>query len=167
MPKIVVSAEVESRITRHADPDDIWDAGDTAGEVSNVEAFIDRHDGRYYGESVARELDVKIGDTVYAVVADYESGSTFGRSGGHATVLDVFTTLLEAEGLLEAAQAPPASDDYSDRYSFTHNGVDYHRSWVGHFESLNSLDIWDIQVKQNPHDPIKKGPGRYSLKRGH
>lgn len=167
MPKIVVSAETEVHTTRCADPTDPWDNGDTAGSVSNVQAFLDRHDGRYYGDSVARDLDVQIGETVYAVVADYESGSTFGRSGGHAQVLDVFTTLPEAEALLEAAEAPPASDDYSDKYSFTYNGEQYSRSWVGYFERLNSLDIWDIQVREAPGDPLRKGSGRYSLKRGH
>lgn len=167
MPKIVVSADTQVGVTRERDPNDPWDQGDTSGHVSNVRAFLDRHDGVYYGESKARDLDVKVGDTVYAVVADYESGSTFGRSGGHAQVLDVFTTLKEAEGLVEAATAPPKGDGYEDRYSFTHEGETYSRSWVGYFERLQSLDVWDIVVRENPGDPLRKGPGRYSLKRGH
>jgi hypothetical protein len=164
--KIVVSAETEVHTTRNPDPTDSWDQGDTAGHVSNVFAFLDKSTGHYYGDSVSRDLNVTYGDTVYAVVADYESGSTFGRSGGHAQVLDVFTTEEDAAALLEAAQANPKTDAYQEKYSFEHNGVTYHRAWVGYFESLNSLDVWDVVVRQNPNDPIKRGPGRYSLKRG-
>lgn len=164
--KIVVSAETEITSVREADPDDPWDSGDTSGHVSNVFAFPDKSNGHHYGASVSRDLDVKPGGTVYAVVADYESGDTFGRSGGHADVLDVFATEEEAAALLEAAQAPPESADFRARYSFEHNGETYRRAWVGHFESLNSLDVWDVVVRQNPNDPIRRGPGRYSLKRG-
>lgn len=167
MPKIAVSAHTETWTAREADPDDRWDQGDTEGQVANVTAYVDTSNTHSYGESVGKELDVKIGDTVYAVVADYSSGSTFGRDGGHAQVLDVFTTEDEAAALLEAARNIPESADFSARYGFEHNGVHYFRSWVGYFESLNSLDIWSVIVRQNPADPIRKGPGRYSLKRGH
>jgi hypothetical protein len=167
MLKIVASADTETWTTRKRDPSDSWDNGDTAGRVTNVRAFVDRSSNSYYGDSAVRELDVQIGDTVYAVVADYESGDTFGRSGGHAQVLDVFATLEEAEALVKAALAVPADDTSYSRYGFTHNGKDYSRSWVGYFESLQSMDIWDVQVRQNPEDPLRKGPGRYSFKRGH
>jgi hypothetical protein len=164
--KIAVSAEVETWDSRAADPDDSWDRGDTSGRVTNVLAFPDKGPSYSYGDSIARDLDVKFGDTVYAVVADYESGDTFGRSGGHAQVLDVFLTEAEAAALVEAAKDVPKGDEMG-RYGFTHNEVDYHRSWVGYFESLNDLDVWAVEVRPHPSDPIKKGPGRYSLKRGH
>lgn len=134
--------------------------------VSNVIAFPDKSNATYHGCSVSRELDVKIGGRVYAVVADYTTSSTFGPTSGQAQVLDVFTTVEEAEALADAAKALPEDDDFSSRYSFTHNGVQYYRPWVGHFEELRSLDIWDVQVLPHPKDPIKKGSGRYSLKRG-
>lgn len=165
MTKIVISAETETHVTRDPDPDDGWDNGDTAGRVSNVMAYVETRENHYYGESACVDLDVPEGGTVYAVVADYESGSTFGRSGGHASVLDAFATFEEAEALVTAALAVPEKDDYS-KYGFTHNGKDYHRSWLGYFESLQSLDIWDITVRRHPSDPLRKGPGRYSLKRG-
>jgi hypothetical protein len=167
MTKIVISAETETHVTRHPDPDDEWDSGDTDGHVSNVIAYVETRNNHYYGSSECVELDVTVGGTVYAVVADYDSGSTFGRDGGHAQVLDAFATMEEAEALMAAAAATPEKDDFISRYSFTHNGKDYSRSWVGHFESLNRLDIWDVIVRQNPADPFrKKGTGRYSLRRG-
>jgi hypothetical protein len=158
--KIAVSAETDTWTTRNPDPEDSWDQGDSEGRVSNVRAFVDRGNSYHYGDSIAKDLDVKYGDTVYAVVADYSSGSTFGRSGGHAQVLDVFTTPEEAAALAEAAGA-------GTDYSFEHNGKDYSRSWVGYFEDLNDLAVWDVIVRQNPEDPIRKGSGRYSQKRGH
>lgn len=160
MTKIVVTAETREWTTRERDPNDSWDNGDTAGEVHNVVAFIERVESGYYGESHGKDLpDVKVGDTVYAVVADYESGCTFGRSGGHASVLDVFSDPEEAQALADAALKP---DGFEERwgsqqpkydYSFTHNGQSYYRSWVGYFESLNSLDVWACTVKSAPKDP--------------
>jgi hypothetical protein len=165
--KIIVTAETEQWTSRCADPDDEYDSGDTDGRVSDVTAFEDTTgvDRYSYGDSVRRELDVRIGTLVYAVVAAYESGSTYGRSGGHAKVLDVFTTEQEAQGLRDAATAPPASDAFEDRYPFTYNGATYHRVWAGHFERLNSVDVWSVNVRRNPADPFRKGTGRYSSAR--
>lgn len=160
MLKIGISAETDTWYTRAPDSNDSWDRGDTAGRVSNVTAFVDRNDGYYRGCSLAKDMDVQLGDTIYAVVADYEVGSTFGRSGGHSQVLDAFTTEEEAAALLEAAKA-------DNGYGFTHNGQNYNRNWVGYFESLNELTVWECEVRRHPDDPIRKGPGRYSLKRGH
>lgn len=162
--KIIVSAETETWTSRCADPDSEWDSGDTDGRVSDVTAFEDRSGKEHYsyGDSLRKELDVTLGDLVYAVVADYSSGSTFGRDGGHAKVLDVFATEEEANSLVEAAKAPSASARSQDRYRFTHNGTDYFRIWTGHFESLNSLDVWSVNVRRDPADPFRKGTGRYS-----
>jgi hypothetical protein len=141
--KVLIDTETYVYQTREPDPEDSWDMGDSAGYVSNV---IARDPGTrgvssYRGsDSIVIELPVKIGDTIYAVVADYESGSTFGRDGGHASVLDAFMTIEEAEALIKVAKEPSAG------YAFTYNGVEYYRSWEGYFESLNSLDIWSLTV---------------------
>lgn len=95
MTNIVVTTEVETWTTRRADPNDRWDNGDTAGRVTNVAAWIEE-DARhaYFGSSLSKEFpdDVTVGTTLYAVVADYSSGCTFGRDGGHSSVVDVFTS---------------------------------------------------------------------------
>lgn len=166
MTRVVVTAETRTWETRPADPSDSWDNGDTAGEVTNVVAFMERAEAHYYGESHGKDLgDVEIGDTVYAVVADYESGCTFGRDGGHATVLDFFTDPAEAKALAAAALKPDGQverwaghmvDQFD--YSFTHNGQSYYRSWVGYFESLNSLDVWECRIKGVAKDPWSDDP---------
>lgn len=167
MTKIVVSAETESWTIREANPTDQWDTGDTDGRVTDVVAYVEsRAGGTYYGSSACVDLDVKVGGTVYAVVADYSSGSTFGQDGGYAQVLDAFTTEAEAEALLAAAKEPSTGQGF-DRMSFEHGGKRYARIWDGYFESLNSLTVWEVQVRLHPADPFRKrkGTGRYSDKR--
>lgn len=160
MTHVVASAETESWVTRRADPDDKWDVGDSAGRVTNVEVVVSQEEQSYYGSSVGRNLDVNVGDTVYAVAADYSSGCTFGRSGGHGQVLDVFTDPAEAQSLAEAALQIGERD-----YSFKHNNVEYRADWQGYFESLNSIDVWECTVKPHfaynsfsaPHIGFKRG----------
>lgn len=165
MARVVVSAETREWTTRQRDPSDSWDIGDTAGEVSNVVAWLEGQEVHYYGDSHGKEIEgADIGTKVWAVVADYESGCTFGRSGGHAQVLDFFDNPAEAKALSVAALTP---DGERERwggkekvfdYSFTHNGETYHRNWVGYFESLNSLDVWECRIKGQAKDPWSDDP---------
>lgn len=161
MARVVVSAETRTWETRPRDPSDSWDNGDTAGEVTNVVAFLEPREVSYYGDSHGKDIEgADIGTTVYAVVADYESGCTFGRDGGHASVLDFFTDPAEAKALAEAALKPDSEGRNwrGDKekvcgYSFEYNGQTYHRAWVGYFESLNTLDVWECRIKGTAKDP--------------
>lgn len=165
MTRVVVSAETRTWETRPADPDDSWDNGDTAGEVSNVVAFIEGQEVHYYGDSHGKEIPgAQVGDIVYAVVADYESGCTFGRDGGHASVLDFYSDRESAEALVKAALTPDGQiERYGQTvdqfgYGFTFNGENYSRSWEGYFESLNSLDVWECRIKGAAKDPWSDDP---------
>lgn len=165
MTRVVVSAETRTWATREKDDSDSWDQGDTAGEVSNVVAFLEAREVSYYGDSHGKEIPgAKVGDTVYAVVADYESGCTFGRDGGHAQVLDFFSDSESAQALADVALKPDSkkerwgqSVDVFD-YSFEFNGENYSRNWVGYFESLNQLDIWECRIKETAKDPWSSDP---------
>lgn len=170
LTNICVTAETREWTTRERDHEDEWDAGDTAGEVSNVVAFVESTSQGYYGASHARDLPVEAGDTVWAVVADYESGCTFGRSGGHADVMEVFASAEEAETFASAAMVYDGPEDRwggkSHAYGFEYEGKSYSRAWVGHFESLNSVDVWECVVKRNAKDPWTADP-RPGYKRGY
>lgn len=148
MTKVLVVSEVESWSTRGRDPNDEWDQGDSAGHVSNVYAKLPKEDDDYYysGDSLTKnfEENLRPGIMLYAVVADYESGSTFGRSGGYAQVLDVFLDKADADALASRAVV---SVDGGDRYSFTWRGKEYFRSWEGYFERLQSLDVWECAIR--------------------
>lgn len=145
MTKIVVSVETEVWTTRDRDPDDDWDAGDTAGRVVGVHTWTAREweNKTYYGgyDSWSGELDVQAGDYVYAVVADYESGSTFGRDGGHASILDVFTDVKEADSLCIVAEK--AKD-----FKFFYGDKEYYASWTGYFEYLQDMKVWAVRVEK-------------------
>jgi hypothetical protein len=137
--------------------------GSTGGRVTNVIAFIEREASDYYGESAGKDIPgVKSGDTVYAVVADYSSGDTFGEDGGHSQVLDFFLDPDEADELLILASAESTSDNFSDRYTFQYKGKEYSRAWVGYFESLNDLEVWACTVRP---DRWTEGP-RPGYRRG-
>lgn len=163
---VTVSAETETWSTRTRDYNDSWDQGDTAGRVVNVWAAVspDANPDGYWGDSCILDLEgVEAGTTLYAVVADYSSGCTFGRDGGHASVLDAFATVEEAQALVTAA----LGEDKDSRYNFMLNGKEYYKSWAGHFERLNSLDVWEIVVRSSAHDPFRENTSdNSSIKRG-
>lgn len=173
MTNIVVTTEVENHRTRSPDPNDGWDIGDEEGSVTNVTAYVVDSLDHYYGDSYGKELDVEAGGTVYAVVADYSSGCTFGRTGAQGKVLNVYTDPLDAEALAAAALRP---ESYVERYGqkvpqfdyeFTFEGQDYWRSWVGYFEDLQDLSVWEVQVRSHCCDPFDRSSGTFGYKRGH
>lgn len=141
---MTLRVEVDTRVwqTRQPDFDDRWDHGSTAGCVSSVDVWYSDDDADpipYRAESF--DVDARPGDVVYVVVVDYESGDTFGRSGGKYTILDVFTDAKEAIGLVDAAAAVPKST-----FQFTYNGKDYYADWVGYFEALQEVRVWTCAV---------------------
>lgn len=132
--------------------------GSTGGRVSNVIAFIEATEKPqpYYGDSAGKVMDVLPGDVVYAVVAGYSTGDTFGREGGQAKVVDFFQDPDEAERLFEAAKA-------DNDYQFEFEGTTYYRPWVGYFENLDTLEIWTCRVRP---DRWSDGP-RPGYRSGH
>ena len=144
MTKIVVSAETETWTERDPDPDDSWDAGDTAGRVTDVYAWVARdweQDDYSWGSAWRGDLPVQAGQYVYAVVADYSSGSTFGRDGGYAQVVDVFADVETADALRQLA------DGYHNDYRFEFQGKEYFANWCGYFESLQDMKVWAVRVE--------------------
>jgi hypothetical protein len=140
--RILINTEVSRVETRAPDPGDKWDAGDTQGQVDNVTATLtNMPEGDNY-DSLVRELPVSPGEKVWAVVVDYESGSTFGRDGGYAQVLDVFTEEWKAHALRQAAL------NVDKGFTLEHDGKSYHVSWRGYFETLQSIDVWELTVDQ-------------------
>lgn len=151
MNKIVVSAETVTHVTRSGDINDPWDADDTDGYIENVVAYVENPDINVwnYGSSLGKEMDIDAGDTVYAVVVNYRTGNTFGTDGCNASVLDVFDSADMAEGLISAALADDGDEGRYGRYSFTYEGKEYSRCWEGYFESLNSIDVWQLIVRKS------------------
>lgn len=152
---ILVGAETESWNYSQSEEPDYEDMG---GAVVNVWATPNTTGFSAGSESLIVSLeDVGIGDYIYAVVADYLSGDTFGRNTIHSQVLDAFATQEEAEDLIEAEQLNREATAEWTNYSFTfnHNGKEYRRYWEGYFETLNSLDVWKVKVAKSVPDPMR------------
>jgi hypothetical protein len=157
MSNILIGTEVDTWITDEADPTDSWSRDSTDGRVTNVWASYTDEEPRSWGESIIIPEPENFNGTLFAVVADYSSGDTFGRDGGHSQVLDAFADNETAEALAYIALEHKRDGwrvDYD--YSFTFRDKEYRRDWWGYFESLNSLDVWEIQVKKYPRDPYEE-----------
>ncbi len=159
MTVVEFSTSVKDYQTREPDPSDSWDIGDVDGYVDNVTARPSDELQPYYACSLGKEFPDSVGpgSTLYVVVADYTSGCTFGRTGAQGQVLDAFEDPQEAQALAEAARA-------TTEYNFTYEGVTYRADWMGYFESLSSLDIWEVTV--NKSYPSGSGVST-SFKKGH
>ena len=143
MGVVTIKVETEVYETREPNPDDRWDHGDTRGHVTGVKAHItDKPADPTFYRAESFEVDAGVGDWVYVVVADYESGDTFGRSGGYFQVLDVFTDAAHATALVQAAQQVKKS-----QYVFLCNDREYHVSWTGYFEELQDIVPHFVQVQ--------------------
>jgi hypothetical protein len=161
MSQICVTTEVETWVEDGPDEDyrkgvPYSYRGATGGRVSNVVAFVEGEAHPYYGDSHGKELDALPGDVVYAVVADYSTGDTFGREGGQAKVVDFFLDSDQADRLREVAA-------HTQDYRFEFEGETYYAPWVGYFEHLNSVEIWACTIRP---DRWSDGP-RPGYRRGH
>lgn len=159
MTEIRVVVETSEWQSRPADPSDKWDHGDTRGQVDNVYAELASapESSSWYSKELVKDLgDVKPGDSVYAVVVDYESGDTFGRWGGYAQIMDVFSTLEEAEGLYRECVAHAEQTVKRIAQGVEYAGKSYYVAWDGHFESVNDIEVW--------HLVIRGGAGSHKIK---
>lgn len=137
--------------TSEADPNDSWDRPDTAMELRNVSAITtsNRVEVGYRGWYGNDTFDVAPNEhgLVYAVIARYSSGDTFGRDDGRVAVMDVFDNNEDAAALTEALE-----DSVRDKsqavvdFELNHNGRDYYLPWVGYFEHLENVDVHPLRV---------------------
>jgi hypothetical protein len=151
---IVETTEYE---TSEQDPEDSWDRADTTMEVVGVSAIrvsdrVDRVSDRvevrrgWYGNDT---FDVEPNERglVYAVIARYSTGDTFGRDDGRVQVMDVFDNNEEAAALTEALEC--SEHDKSEavvNFELKHGGREYYLPWVGYFEHLENVDVHPLRV---------------------
>lgn len=109
--KLYLSYDSETHTTRDADPDDPWDAGDETGDfwvtgVSLTPGMRDLYE---------TDEDIKVGDPVWVVYVSYDSGSTFGTSGGYGEIIAVTKSA-------EAAQAAWGWTEEQIGHKYTRKG---------------------------------------------
>lgn len=91
-----------------------------------------------FGERVTIDYDVKLGDDVYVLWAEYSSGDSFGH--GNRNRVDVVHVFKDPVAAFAARDALLAED--SEGYK-TDSGtkINYYRPWTGYFESLDNLHV--------------------------
>ena len=80
---------VETYNTGGYDPEDEWSRDSSSGEVSINRATISNDN--YYHNRLGIEADLKVGDIIYLVWAQYTTGDSFGNDGGQYELIQVFT----------------------------------------------------------------------------
>lgn len=93
------------------------------------------------------DIDAKPGDVVFVVVVVYSTGGTFGRDEGNTKVVGVYRNPKQAQKVADAikknSEATPANN-YNPPRNYTIVVDDeeiYCGSWVGYFESLDSVHV--------------------------
>lgn len=138
------------------------DRGSEDGNVTNVTAAVATDQTRQPSDynSVFSMPGVGLGDTVYAVVATYTSGDTFGSDGGQTQVVDLFTDPEKAAELSVVAQA-------ATQFTFEYDDIEYRPSWIGYFEHLDDMSVWELTVKHFHDYDRWGGASSTAFRRGH
>lgn len=151
MPMIDILHDRYTYITRERNPDDEWDNDDTAADwtIRGIRV-VDR------GGDFEVPFEIEKGKTYFLVMADYDTGDSFGRYCNYLEFIDLFQTAEAAEAALKALGKPltgkPGQSDWEYKYSREYvrdNGetVKVYIPWEGYFESLNDLYIIDVEAQ--------------------
>jgi hypothetical protein len=107
----------------------------------------DRAQGRFGYWSKKFDVDAKPGDVVFVVVVVYSTGGTFGRDEGCTEVVNVYKDPKQAKKVAKAIEdnsqfCPGSSYNPPRSYTIEVDGESiYCGSWVGYFESLDSVHV--------------------------
>ena len=146
MTKLQINHSRHEYVTREPDPEDGWDHGNTAATIQVYGASLA---GRWY--DIESDFDVKVGDTLYLVWVDYDTGSTFGRACNQVEFVDVFRSEKEASALRDSILKGDIKD-YSVKYINDGKEKSHDVEWVGYFEGLNNAHVDEFVVKPTPNE---------------
>lgn len=108
--------------------------------------LLRKNPGKIHIESFEVSEDVFKCNELYAFIVRYSSGSTFGKSYGHWSLLGIFKTRDEVSDFYKKVN----SDDY-----------DGYKCWVGYFEELEGFETHKLSVKNKYKATEDSGDMRY------
>lgn len=118
----------------------------TVGEFVHIEPkyqYYPKYQVEHY------EGEVKDGDTLWVIIAIYSSGDSFGSSSsGSNDIIAIHKDSEVALRNLKALEGKSRDDQYES--SIVNIELDdgtkhsYYRPWLGYFESLDSLQIYEM-----------------------
>lgn len=120
--------DVQTWITREADPENSWSRDSTGGSVSIRSAKLVSRDG--YGV-LQTAFSVAPGDTVYLVWAQYSTGDSFGSDGGKYELCAVYDNAEDAATERERLEKV----------------TDFSVPWTGYFEDLDFVRVEALTVE--------------------
>lgn len=87
-------------------------------------------------------LNVKKGDTVYVVWAEWSSGDSFGfGERNHVEVMEIFRSKQKALACAETLEF--TKKDYKNEVEKT---VPAYRGWIGYFERLDAIHVEETVI---------------------
>lgn len=113
-------------------------------------------DHYYWANSCPVDFEVKKGDVVYVIWAEYSSGDSFGRGERNSTdVVHVFMNKDLAREAYQSLLNTPVKEHDKDWYdswnakfmSDSGEEIIYHRPWLGYFDSLDEIHVEEAIVK--------------------
>ena len=145
MTSIILLDNQYTDTTRHADPDEMWDADSTSTshDVYSFEVVGDKH---YHDLMVG--FDCEYDRDYYLLYALYSSGDSFSNHEGNIEYIGMFE---DAE--LAIKNEKIINDQYrSNKDNYTYNlfddaGTKYKlcAPWCGYFECLDDVDVVTIR----------------------
>jgi hypothetical protein len=137
MTELFLATNSYTNITREA-TEPKWDRDDTSTDWTFGPIYL-QHRGSC--ESFETDFDVKAGDVVYAVVAVWSTGDSFGHDdASNSEVFGSFQTYEEADKFKTELEN---IKDHDGSYNFTFEigGRKIYVPWIGYFESLDYIEI--------------------------
>ncbi len=133
MTDLIVEIKEYSRdIEGSWDPEDEWDYPDQEYSFLGLRARIVRKLDEYKTHTLP---DVRSGDQIFVITANYNSGCSFNTSYGHTAVAGVYASRGVARERYEVLKDNPEA------------GEDEYFPWQGYFETLNHFDIRSVIVE--------------------
>lgn len=155
MTKIYYNFDSYSYVTRHSDPDEQWDADDTATTWTAPDSIYLRSP-RDYSDTDDLPWEVSPGDVVFMVWVQYSTGNSFGHDDGAYS--EVIGWYQNAEDAYKCRDIIDADSGTKYEYGMDGNKVEvpmfngqgtrpvYTGSWKGYFESLDHVSIETLRV---------------------
>lgn len=139
------------------DDSDNWDRPDTQGTLEGLQAFFvsdkpGNEQVSWYSESGVFAVEPDKNGYVYVVVVDHYSGDTFGSDDNYFTIMDVFGSAEEANGLEKVIDEHSFAGRYGAggtvirSYKVHYKDKEYYAFWTGYFEGLNSVRVYEVRV---------------------
>lgn len=85
---------------------------------------------------------VKAGGTIYVVIVTYSSGNTFGSSSGNCSEVWAFDNREQAKACAELIRENGSDGPFTQEFQ----GHQFYTSWVGYFESIEYVDVYEFSV---------------------